>query len=174
MRSSFLPILTQGLLWLLIAGHPVIIFLALFYPGVLARYNLVVDGLPQSLNLLPPSQWFGVAAYTVLETLSLLAVFYLMLRLIEHFRHQEGLGPASLIVFYWLSRALLAVFILGLLHEPAISLLETIHNPPGERVLTLAFEYDDLIRLTLTMFAYLFYGVARHAVAKQCELDEFV
>jgi len=125
----------NALIWLFINSFP-----ELVYRKMLPYFVM----LP-----LPGSARFMGFVVTMLPTgIAMWGVYYLM-RLFQLYEQGQIFKPGHVLCFKKLSRVLIWWFIAGIVHKSLLSVALTLHNPPGQRMITLEIGSPDLTALLL-------------------------
>lgn len=106
--------------------------------------------LPYFVTLpLPASARFmGFLVAMIPTGVAMVGAYYLM-RLFRLYERGQIFGPANVRCFRILSRVLIWWFVAGIVHKSLLSLALTLHNPPGQRMITLEIGSPDLTALLL-------------------------
>lgn len=125
----------NGVVWLYINQWPEV------FQSKLIPYFVSMP-LPLSARLMG----FGI---TMLPTgIAMLGVFYLM-RLFRLYEQGEIFRSSNVRCFRNLSRVLVGWFFIGILHRSLLSVVLTLHHPPGQRYITLELGSPDLTALLI-------------------------
>jgi len=96
--------------------------------------------LPLSARLM------GFVVVMIPTGVAMLGVFFLM-RLFQLYEHGQIFRLANVRCFKNLSRVLIWWFAAGIVHKSLLSVALTLHNPPGQRMITLELGSPDLTAL---------------------------
>lgn len=141
--SKRLRYLLLTILWMM----PVVNALAWLFmnrlPEAMYRHMLpyfVSVPLPVSARLM------GFVVVMIPTGVAMFGVFYLM-RLFQLYEHGQIFRLGNVRCFRNLSRVLIWWFIAGIVHKSLLSVALTLHNPPGQRMITLELGSPDLTAL---------------------------
>ena len=125
----------NALMWLFMNTFPEIM-----YRNMLPYY--VDVPLPVSARLM------GFMVVMIPTGVAMLGAYYLM-RLFQLYEQGHIFKLANVRCFRNLSRVLIAWFVAGIVHRSLLSVALTLHNPPGQRIITLELGSPDLTALLL-------------------------
>ena len=94
------------------------------------------------------SRLMGFIVLMIPTGVAMCGVYHLM-RLFQLYEQGRIFRPANVRCFRSLSRVLLWWFAAGIVHKSLLSVVLTLHNPPGQRMITLELGSPDLTALLL-------------------------
>jgi Protein of unknown function (DUF2975) len=125
--------LANGGVWLFMNSFPEI-----FYHKILPHFVSVP--LPGTARLM------GFVVMMIPTGIAMCGSYYLM-KLFHLYEQGDIFNIANVRCFRKLSRVLIWWFIVGIVHKSLLSVALTLHNPPGQRMITLELSSSDLTAL---------------------------
>ena len=98
---------------------------------------------------LPASARFMGFLVTMMPAAVAISGAYYLMRLFRLYEQGQIFRPPNVLCFKKLSRVLIWWFAVGILHKSLLSVALTLHNPPGQRIITLGIGSPDLTALLL-------------------------
>jgi hypothetical protein len=137
--------------------HYLLLIILWIMPAVTALVWLFINRLPETMyrNMLPyfvsvplpaSARLMGFAVVMIPTGVAMFGLFYVM-KLFQLYEQGQIFQLANVRCFRNLSRVLIWWFIAGIIHKSLLSVALTLHNPPGQRMLTLELGSPDLTAL---------------------------
>lgn len=135
----------------------VLLIIIFLIPVTNAMVWLFINELPQmaqnrilpyfvSLPLPCGARWMGFAVTLLPTAISMFCTYFLM-QLFGLYEQGHIFRAANVRCFKNLARVLLAWFFIGIVHHALLSIVLTLHHPPGQRIFSIELSSADLTTL---------------------------
>ncbi len=103
-------------------------------------------------TLVPGSSRFTILALEGISVAIFLAGLITFIKVLRCFKRGEVFSPKTVTLFNMMSKLALMRAIYAPLATMALSVITTLHNPPGQRMLELTLSTDDLMNILICIF----------------------
>jgi len=137
--------------------HTLLLIIFWIMPVITAVVWLFMNRLPETMyrNMLPyfvsvplplSARLMGFVVVMIPTGVAMFGLYYLM-RLFQLYEQGQIFRLDNVRCFKKLSRVLIWWFVAGIVHKSLLSVALTLHNPPGQRMITLELGSPDLTAL---------------------------